>query len=138
MTIKKEDIKKKVLEWITFADEDLRAAIHALKLSSGCPYRIVAFHAQQCAEKYIKAFLVYKKKDFPYIHNIARLLELCMDYGSWPKDLLAAAKLTGYAAASRYPGEAKVSKKEALESVELASLTRKTVRSALKREGLIL
>lgn len=139
MSIKKQDIERKVAEWTSFADEDLRVARQALKLSSSCPYRIVAYHAQQCAEKYLKAFLVYKKKDFPYTHDISRLLELCLHHGSWPNDLLVATELTSYAVTVRYPGEeAKVSKKEALRAVELASLTRKIVKSALRQEGLIL
>ncbi|MBI5235796.1 MAG: HEPN domain-containing protein [Deltaproteobacteria bacterium] len=138
MSIKRQDIEIKVREWTSFADEDLRVARQALKLSSSCPYRIVAYHAQQCAEKYLKAFLVYKKKDFPYTHNIARLLELCQHHGSWPNDLLVAAELTSYAVTARYPGEDTVSRTEALKAVESASLARKTVRSALKQEGLIL
>ena len=133
MSIKKQDIERKVAEWTAFADEDLRVARQALKLSSSCPHRIIAYHAQQCAEKYLKAFLVYKKKDFPYTHDIARLLELCMPYGSWPEDILAAARLTSYAVSARYPGEeSKVSKKEALNAIELASLVRRAVKIALR------
>lgn len=54
-----EDIlRDKALKWIRFAEEDLRLAEYALQLSSGCPYRLIAYHAQQCAEKYIKAYPV--------------------------------------------------------------------------------
>jgi len=52
-------------------------ARHALTLTSGCPHRLIAYHAQQCAEKYLKAYLVSAGVDFPYTHNISRLLELC-------------------------------------------------------------
>ena len=48
----------KVLKWLNYGDEDLRLARHGLSLSSSCPYRLIAFHAQQCAEKHLKAYLV--------------------------------------------------------------------------------
>jgi hypothetical protein len=62
---------RKVKEWARSADEDLRLARHGLALKSACPYRLIAYHAQQCAEKYLKAFLVFEGVDFPYTHNIA-------------------------------------------------------------------
>ncbi|MBW1960508.1 MAG: HEPN domain-containing protein [Deltaproteobacteria bacterium] len=36
----------------------------------------VCFHAQQCAEKYLKAFLTFKNIDFPKTHDIGELLAL--------------------------------------------------------------
>ena len=56
MRSKKLKKSEKVLEWLEIADEDLRIAKHSSTLSSGIPYRIVAFHSQQCAEKYLKDF----------------------------------------------------------------------------------
>jgi len=44
-----DEIIKKVYQWTTYAEEDLRLARHALTLSTGCPYRLIANHAQQCA-----------------------------------------------------------------------------------------
>lgn len=67
-------IKKSVKEWLRHADEDLRLAQHAFKLKSAVPYKLIAYHAQQCAEKSLKAYLVYKHIDFPYTHNISVLL----------------------------------------------------------------
>lgn len=139
MRTRERDIEEKVGQWVAFADEDLKAARQILRLSSACPYRIAAYHAQQCAEKYLKAFLVSKGQDFPYTHDIGRLLELCLPYGSWPKTVLVAAELTTHATAARYPGEeAKVSKKEALRAIGLASLVKKAVRGILKENRLIL
>ena len=56
---------RRVREWVRYADEDLRLARHGLTLTSGCPYRLIAYHAQQCAEKYLKAFLVFSEIDLP-------------------------------------------------------------------------
>ena len=59
------EVVRKVRQWLSFGDEDLRLARHALTLSSGCPYRLLAYHAQQCAEKHLKALLVFRGIDFP-------------------------------------------------------------------------
>jgi HEPN domain-containing protein len=119
-----------------YGDEDLRLARHALTLLSGCPYRLVAYHAQQCAEKYLKAYLVFHRIDFPYTHNISRLLELCEENSRWPGKIYEAEELTAFAITVRYPGEdEKVAKKEALRAVDIATKVKQTVRKTLKKEG---
>ena len=65
MTASREDVVVKVREWAAHADDDMRVAQHTLTLHDACPYRLVAYHAQQCAEKYLKAFLVLRGVDFP-------------------------------------------------------------------------
>jgi HEPN domain-containing protein len=57
--------------WIAYAEEDYGAAktLFARKkplLSAVC------FHAQQCAEKYLKALLIWKDFDCPKTHDLAR------------------------------------------------------------------
>jgi len=37
----------------------------------------VCFHAQQAAEKCLKAFLAHRSVEFPYTHNLAKLIEIC-------------------------------------------------------------
>ena len=44
-----------VRQWIEKAEGDLRNAEHTLTLEQDCPLDTVCFHAQQCAEKYLKA-----------------------------------------------------------------------------------
>ncbi|HXX34665.1 MAG TPA: HEPN domain-containing protein [Thermodesulfobacteriota bacterium] len=127
---------RKAKQWMIYGDEDLRLARHALTLLSGCPYRLIAYHAQQCAEKYLKAYLVYHRIDFPYTHNISRLLELCEENSSWPSKIREAEELTPFAITARYRGEdEKVTKKEALRAVGIAAKIRQTVRKTLKKEG---
>lgn len=127
-----------VKQWIEYAEDDLRLAIHGLKIKSSCPYKLIAFHAQQYAEKYLKAFLALRKVDFPHTHNVALLLELCSPLSDFVAELQGVEVLTQYAVTTRYPGKDLVSKKEAQKAVDMAELTKKTVKSALKREGLIL
>jgi HEPN domain-containing protein len=77
MSGKKSAIAKKAIDWLLHADEDLRLAKHAFKLKTSTPFKLIAYHAQQCAEKCLKAYLVFKGVDFPFTHNISALLELC-------------------------------------------------------------
>jgi HEPN domain-containing protein len=133
-----ETILRKVSQWLDYADEDLRLATYALKMrGKGRPYRLIAYHAQQCAEKYIKAFLIYHNVNFPYTHNIRKLLDLCREHATWAETLRDAEELTQYTITARYPGEDEaVTKEEAQESVEIAQRVRSQVRTALDELGL--
>ena len=129
-------IRRHAREWLRHADEDLRLARHAFKLKSAVPYKLIGYHAQQCAEKALKAYLVFKKIDFPYTHNISLLLEMIPLPADWSKDLRDAAILSAYAITARYPGKDKVTKAEAVRAVSLADSVRKNVIKALAQEGL--
>ncbi len=123
-----DDIINKVRHWVELADEDLRVAKFTLKMKSNVPYRIIAFHSQQSAEKYIKALLVFHQIDFPYTHNIEKLLELTPKEYNLVSKLLKAGDLTDYAVAKRYPDfYQKLTKKTALETVVLAEKVKKTI-----------
>lgn len=132
------DIVAKVIKWLTFADEDMKLATHAMNIAADqTPYRLIAYHAQQCAEKYLKAFLVYHEVDFPYTHSIGRLLRLCAELAEWPQNLKDAKELTPYAVTARYPGEdEEVTAEEAERAVDLAQQVRAQVRKALKQLGM--
>lgn len=56
--------------WFKKAESDLKTAEHILTLKESCPFDIVCFHAQQCAEKYLKALLVFRSIDFPKTHDL--------------------------------------------------------------------
>ncbi|HEX9668755.1 MAG TPA: HEPN domain-containing protein, partial [Thermoanaerobaculia bacterium] len=57
-------------EWILKAENDLKTAVHVLKLGEHCPTDSVCFHAQQCVEKYVKAVLILAGTDFPKTHDL--------------------------------------------------------------------
>ena len=131
-----QEILKKVMQWLSLADEDLNLASHALGLGAKSPYRLIAYHAQQCAEKFLKAFLVYHKVDFPYTHNIRRLLKFCAEHAEWTDTLKDAEELTPYAITARYPGEdEEVTESEAKRAIELARQVRTQVRTAFEKLG---
>lgn len=127
---------KWVRHWVNYAEDDLRLAKCALSISGNVPYRLMAYHAQQCAEKYLKAYLVFHNTDFPYTHSIKTLLKLCGTHAAWASELNDAEDLTPFAITARYPGEdTNVSKKAALHAIKLAEKVRKTVKKALQKEG---
>ena len=131
-----KEIHRKVNLWMAYADEDLHLSKYALKLRPA-PCRLIAYHAQQCAEKCLKAYLVFRRVDFPYTHNISLLLELCTGQSKWAESLQDAEELTAFAITTRYPGEdKKVTMAEAVRAIELASSVRQAVKKALADEGM--
>jgi HEPN domain-containing protein len=103
-------------------------------MRTAIPYRLVAYHAQQCAEKCLKAYLVAGMTDFPYTHNIGILLELCSKTGSWVPEVQDAEALSSYAVTARYPGGAdRVSRREAVTAIACAERVLRTVAGDLKR-----
>ena len=52
-------VLEKVKQWLAYAEEDLGVARHAFSMPELPSYRLIAFHAQQCAEKHLKAYLVF-------------------------------------------------------------------------------
>ncbi|MBM4271882.1 MAG: HEPN domain-containing protein [Deltaproteobacteria bacterium] len=136
MNVSDDPIVKNVRQWLTFADEDLNLAKHGLTLTTGIPYRLIAYHAQQCVEKHLKAYLVFRGIDFPYTHNISLLLELCAESADWTADIQDAEELSPYAVTARYPGEdEEVTSEEASRAIEIADDVRNTVRLALTNAG---
>ncbi len=51
------EVEAVAVGWVLRARNDLKAAEYLLTLADGCPFDAVCFHAQQCAEKYLKALL---------------------------------------------------------------------------------
>ena len=132
MTAPREHVLRKARQWAAYADEDIRLAQQALNMGEQCPNRLAAYHAQQCAEKYLKAYLVHKEVDFPFTHNISLLLELCEESGAWAETLHDAEALTRYAVTTRYPGEeAEVALDKAQQAVAIGLQVRDTIRKAL-------
>jgi HEPN domain-containing protein len=70
--------------------------------------------------------------DFPFTHNISRLLELCGEGASWTKSLMDSEELTFYAITARYPGtEEEVTADDALRAINLATLVMESVSKEL-------
>ena len=88
-------------EWLNRARSNL---VPAQAILPGVYLEDLCFNAQQAAEKAIKAVLIARGVDFPLVHDLAQLLTL-LDQ-EIPPDIAAAARLTRFAAVTRYPGVA--------------------------------
>ena len=115
------------IAWVDLAEQDYKTA--QLVLARSKPfYRIVCFHAQQSAEKYLKSLLVERKSDFPKTHDLVRIKSLCEDAAFLiPVSQELLQSLTMYAAEVRYPGIS-VSRQDAEEALATARAVRRFVR----------
>lgn len=117
--------------WIEKAEGDLENARLVLRAGPEGPMDTVAFHAQQCADKYL-TLLCFRGEDVPRIHDVEALLSRT---GLWDRVEMEAEEsrlLTDYATLTRYPGHYEpVSAPEAGRAVELAEQVRSAVRSDL-------
>ncbi len=108
-------------EWLRYARSDLELA--RMAPPKGVVTAALCFHAQQAAEKAVKAVLLAEGVSFPFTHDIKRLLEHLPAGYSVPKLVHQAVKLTKYAVMSRYPSDVPVTGAEREEAVRLAEAT---------------
>jgi HEPN domain-containing protein len=118
-------------EWITKAEGDFATAQRELKAIDHPNYDAVCFHAQQCAEKYLKAFLQEANIAFPKTHDLADLLASVVllepTLASMATDLNT---LSAFAVEYRYPGDA-ADLAEATEAFQICKNVRQVIRGTL-------
>ena len=113
-----------VQEWVHKAEEDCTVAIILARKRKQPTPSAVCFHCQQCAEKYLKAFLVQNDLVFRRIHDLLELQKLCLPVNpafELIADLLD--QLNPYSVEFRYPGE-----EATIEEAKLALKAMKEVR----------
>lgn len=119
--------------WLAKAEGDLTNA--RLCLAAGIALDTACFHAQQAAEKYLKAYLVAQAADFPFVHNLEKLVEVCARYDPTFLGIKTPAQeLTPYAVELRYDLEFWPSVETARRAVELAQAVRDFVLARLPAE----
>jgi HEPN domain-containing protein len=98
----RETIKK----WILKAENDLKIAKDEM-LTENPATDAICFHAQQCVEKYLKAYLISKDKEISKTHDILFLIKQCLLIDNEFNYLLElnADSLTSYAVEIRYPDD---------------------------------
>jgi len=99
------DLLHLLRQWVIKVENDLRNAEHTLTIENDCPLDTVCFHAQQCAEKYIKSLLSSLSIDFPKSHDLGELIPLLPAHISLPLTIAERERLTDYATVTRYPGD---------------------------------
>lgn len=124
-------------QWVEKAEHDLKNAEHTLTLVAGCPFDTVCFHAQQCAEKYLKALLIVSGIDFPKTHDLTELHALLPVHLRAKMPIADFAALTPYATESRYPGPwDPQTRADAVEAVKMTGRVRELLRRELPPEVL--
>ncbi len=118
-------------EWVHKAEDDYTAATVLVRRRKDPTPSAVNFHCQQCAEKYLKAFLVQGDVVFPKTHDLLDLHKRCVTINTDFEqivDLLDV--LNPYFVAFRYPGE-QATVAEAQAAVKAMKSVRRFVREAL-------
>lgn len=93
------------LRWLEKADHDLITARQTLALQDG-PTDTPCFHAQQAAEKALKAVLTCHQVVFPKIHDLMRLLDMSvLLFPALDAYRESLSELSDYAIDVRYPGD---------------------------------
>ena len=98
-------MQKLTKEWVFKAEEDFESA-NLLMYSGETPISdYVCFHCQQCAEKYLKAYLQEHQMKFERKHDLSPLLEACVAKDdAFEKLNDDIRELDRYAVMVRYPG----------------------------------
>jgi len=92
-------------EWFSKAKDDELSAMDILKDREGAA-STVCFLSQQMAEKYFKGYLVFKNQEFPKIHDLNKLVNLCKKLDdNFEKVKSAAQFLSKFYISTRYPGD---------------------------------
>ena len=121
-----EEVKREFTrQWLEKANGDYSTSNHLL--SSGDAYlEAAAFHAQQAAEKYLKALLVWYQIEFPKTHDLSLLISLASSRSPELVESLSAVQLlTPYGVEYRYPGDyPDINKEDAHKAFETAGKVR--------------
>jgi HEPN domain-containing protein len=119
------------LEWVEKAEGDYVTACRERFARRSPNYDAACFHAQQMAEKYLKAYLQDTQQPVPRTHDLIELLAMCQPIDPVFALLEADLKsLNGYAVGVRYPGQM-ADKEDAVQAVHLAKLVRQFMRQRL-------
>jgi len=97
--------KTAVERWLLKAANDLRTAETMIAVVPPVTDS-VCFHAQQCVEKGLKAFLTAVNRHVEKTHNLPRLVELCAgENAAFSQLVVIGEELTDYAVVGRYPDD---------------------------------
>lgn len=99
-------MRPETAEWVEKAEGDYRTAEREAAVTEFANFDAVCFHAQQCAEKYLKALLVEHGVYFPRTHHLLSLLDLLPRLCAGAEKIRTElANLSPYAVDVRYPGD---------------------------------
>jgi len=120
-----------VKEWVNKAEEDYWAAHYLYEKSKERLATVICFHAQQSAEKYLKALLTKHDIEPPKTHSLEALLDiLTSEIPEIEEHRELLTSLTPYSVEYRYPGIVATAE-DAEQCVEMIQKLRKEFRELL-------
>ena len=119
-------------KWIEFAENDYEAVL-LLQKNNKPLLEIICFHCQQCAEKYLKAFLIKNNGEIRKTYD----LEVILRYSIQIDQEFTQIKdhcidLTDYAVGTRYPYSIEIEFSDMIKAVKDMEIIRKFIRKKLK------
>lgn len=128
------EVSKVLRRWLRYAEDDLQVA--EILLDQCSVPRTSCFHAQQAAEKSIKAIFVFLQVDFPFTHDLNRLRDLLPAGWTVKEAFPELGELSTWAVEPRYPGDViEASLRDAEQAVHQAREIYETTLEDLKRHG---
>lgn len=123
-------MKPTTAEWIAKAEDDFAVMEREGRVVVHPSYDAVCFHAQQCAEKYLKARLCEADVVFGKTHDLVALLDQILDQEpAWEEYREDLAFLLDFAVSFRYPGES-ADRDSAVEAQRRCRAFRRVVRQS--------
>lgn len=124
-------MKPETTEWVQKAEGDMNTAQRECAVQEEPNYDAVCFHAQQCAEKYLKARLIEQGLPVIRTHDLEILLNQLLPFETGLTVLLQSVRiLSAMAVEVRYPGIA-TDEDDAAEALRASEKIRDAIRSAL-------
>jgi len=128
-------MKRLAREWVIKAEGDFAIVERECRARKNPSYDGACFHAQQCAEKYLKARLFEAGIEFAKVHDLVALLNhaVAVEPG-WELFREDLAYLSDFAVTYRYPGES-ADKQAADDARKRCRKFRLAARAALEMEA---
>lgn len=124
-------MKPATREWVRCAEEDFDVAGALLRRRTRTAANSIGFHAQQCAEKYLKARMDEAGMSIPRTHDLMALLQLLLPVEPlWASFAPALRRLNDYAVKFRYPGHL-ATRADAREALRVCRSVRADIRIGL-------
>jgi len=110
-----------VREWFRYSHNDLISARHLFENIHPKQTEIACYLSQQCAEKALKGYLLFKDNEPPKTHNLVELCQMCINFDiAFSGILYVCADLTPYGVSVRYPNELAVDNEMAKSAIHKA------------------
>jgi len=124
-----------VAEWLEYAQRDLDVARMLSDRADANFNAIICYHAQQSAEKALKAILVKNDIDPPKVHDLVQLCKMCGEFDSECNALEKYCEVINqYGNATRYPQKNKPGIEDTEAAIQNAEKILKWVSQKLRRE----